>query len=121
MLKLKRVYDPPEPDDGQRLLLDRLWPRGLSKDKAHVDRWLKDIAVSDELRRWFGHDPQRWPEFQRRYRQELLAHQDVLRELAEQASRGTITILYAARDDQHNNALVLRQALEEIGASLVRR
>lgn len=120
MIKLKRVYDAPEPGDGRRVLVDRLWPRGLKKEEACIDRWLKDIAPSPELRDWFGHDSQRWLEFRERYRQELQAHKDVLRELAEQAGQSDITLLYAARDVERNNAVVLRQVMEEIGASLVR-
>lgn len=120
MIRVKRVYEPPAPDDGLRLLVDRLWPRGLTKEQARIDRWLKDIAPSPELRGWFGHDPQRWLEFQERYRRELETHSPTLHEIAELGRQGAITLVYAARDEQHNNAVVLRQVLEEIGASLVR-
>src|SRR5690606_33134179 len=93
MLRLKRVYEPPEEDDGYRILVDRLWPRGLSRDRAAVDEWLKEIAPSSELRRWFRHDPAKWPEFQQRYRQELRAHGDALERIADRAARGPVTLL----------------------------
>src|SRR4051812_6887085 len=104
---MKRVYEPPAPSDGHRILVDRLWPRGLSKEKAAVDRWMKEIAPSTELRRWFGHDPERWPEFQRRYREELRRNEELVREIAKLASRGRVTLVYGARDDAHNDAVVL--------------
>lgn len=107
MLRIKRVYDPPSRTDGRRILVDRLWPRGLSKEKAAIDEWMKDIAPSAELRRWFGHDPKKWPEFQRRYKQELRAHADQVREIAKLASRGRVTLVYGARDEKHNDAVVL--------------
>jgi len=107
MLRLKRVYEPPARSDGRRILVDRLWPRGLSKKDAAVDEWLKEIAPSTELRRWFDHDPGKWSEFERRYRHELRAHADLLRDLAARASRGTITLVYGARDETHNDAVVL--------------
>jgi len=112
MINLKRAYDPPEPGDGLRLLVDRVWPRGLSKEAARIDRWLRDIAPSPELRRWFGHRPERWPEFQERYRRELEGHRALLHELARHARAGPVTLIYAARDREHNNAVVLRQMLE---------
>jgi len=110
-LRLKRAYEPAEAADGRRILVDRLWPRGLSKDKAALDDWLKDIAPSTELRRWFGHDPERWTEFQRRYRSELKQHGDALDELRSLASEHTVTLVYAAHDEDHNDAVVLRQVL----------
>src|SRR5215831_9241098 len=97
-MKLKRVYEPAAPDDGTRILVDRLWPRGLSKANAAVDRWLKEIAPSTELRQWFGHDPDRWPEFRRRYTQELRQHATALDEIRTLAREGTVTLLYSARD-----------------------
>lgn len=99
--------------DGHRVLVDRLWPRGLRKTEAHIDEWLKDVAPSPELRRWFGHDPQRFAEFRDRYRRELRAEpaRTVLAGLRRRAARGTVTLIYAARDDQHNNAVVLAQEL----------
>ena len=111
MLRIKRVYEPQARSDGRRILVDRLWPRGLSKKDAAVDEWIKDIAPSAELRRWFGHDPRRWPEFRRRYRQELRAHTDLVRGLTARASRGNVTLVYGARDEQHNDAVVLAAAI----------
>jgi uncharacterized protein YeaO (DUF488 family) len=110
-IRLKRAYDPPSPEDGLRVLVDRLWPRGLRKADAAIDRWLKDIAPSTELRRWFGHDPGRWDEFRRRYRDELAAHPDLLDELRGLARAGVVTLVYSARDERHNDAVVLRDVL----------
>jgi uncharacterized protein YeaO (DUF488 family) len=110
-IRLKRAYDPPSAEDGVRVLVDRLWPRGLRKADAAIDRWLKDIAPSTELRRWFGHDPSRWEEFQRRYRHELSVHPELLNELRETARGGTVTLVYAARDTLHNEAVILREVL----------
>jgi uncharacterized protein YeaO (DUF488 family) len=110
-VKLKRVYEPATPDDGTRILVDRLWPRGLSKAEARVDLWLKDAAPSTDLRRWFGHDPARWTEFRRRYQEELQQHSAELEKLRALASQGSVTLLYGARDEQHNDAVVLRDAL----------
>jgi len=112
-LKLKRVYEEPAPQDGVRLLVDRLWPRGLSKERARVDRWLKEIAPSDELRRWFGHDPAKWREFKSRYLLELGDQRPLLAEIEELARSETVTLLYAAHDEEHNNALVLKELLEK--------
>ena len=111
MLRIKRVYEPQARSDGRRILVDRLWPRGLSKKDAAVDEWMKDIAPSAELRRWFGHDPQRWPEFRRRYRHELRSHADLVRRITARASRGTVTLVYGARDEAHNDAVVLAAAI----------
>ena len=107
MLRLKRVYEPPAPSDGERILVDRLWPRGLSKAKAAVDTWMKDIAPSSKLRRWFRHDPRKWIEFKRRYRAELRACRPLVRDLARLASRRRVTLVYSARDEAHNDARVL--------------
>lgn len=112
-IRLKRVYDPPEPGDGQRFLVDRLWPRGLSKNALSLDGWLKELAPSDALRRWFGHEPARWEEFRKRYRQELVQKAESLARLRAAARRGTITLVYAARDPLHNQAVVLREVLLE--------
>jgi len=116
VIRLKRAYDPPAPEDGERYLVDRLWPRGLSRDALQLQGWLRDLAPSDDLRRWFGHDPARWPQFQQRYRQELQepAKQALLRQLAERARNGTVTLVYAAQDQEHNNAVVLKRVLEEM-------
>lgn len=108
---LKRAYEPPAKTDGKRILVDRLWPRGLSKVKAGIDLWLKDVAPSTELRRWFGHAPEKWPEFERRYRAELAGNQ-ALSELRALASQGDITLVYAARDQLHNEAVVLKRILD---------
>ncbi len=110
-IHLKRAYEPPCLSDGVRILVDRLWPRGVRKADAAIDRWLKEIAPSTQLRRWFGHEPNRWDEFQRRYRAELLHHQDQLDELKAIARKGQLTLIYAARDQAHNEAVVIRDVL----------
>jgi uncharacterized protein YeaO (DUF488 family) len=110
-IRLKRAYEPPAPQDGIRVLVDRLWPRGLRKADAAIDRWPKEIAPSTELRRWFGHDPSRWGEFQRRYRAELSNHLDLLNELRAIARAGLLTLVYSASDEHHNDAVVLRDVL----------
>lgn len=110
-LRLKRVYEPAASRDGVRVLVDRLWPRGLTKKKAAVDHWMKDVAPSPDLRKWFGHDPDRWSEFKRRYRSELRQHKDLLDELRKMTRQGTVTLLYGARDEEHNDAVVLREVL----------
>jgi uncharacterized protein YeaO (DUF488 family) len=110
-VKLKRAYERPAPEDGTRILVDRLWPRGLRKQAADLDGWAKDLAPSTELRKWFGHDPERWPEFQRRYTVELRRHSALLRDLRKRARQGTVTLIYAARDESHNEAVVLRRLL----------
>ncbi|MEA2582716.1 MAG: hypothetical protein QOF33_801 [Thermomicrobiales bacterium] len=112
-IRLRRVYEPPAPDDGRRILVDRLWPRGLTKAAAHVDAWLKDAAPSTELRRWFGHDPIKWADFQRRYREELDTHPEALAPILDAARIGILTLVYAARDEQHNAAVVLKEVLDE--------
>ena len=112
MIRLKRAYATPSSEDGARVLVDRLWPRGLSKERAAVDLWLKDVAPSPELRKWFGHDPARWQQFQERYRQELRAKEDAVRLLQQKAKEGTLTLVYAARDEEHNGALALKEYLE---------
>jgi len=115
MIKVKRIYESPtrEPGDGKRVLVDRLWPRGLKKDQVDVDEWIKDIAPSSELRKWFGHDPSRWEEFRKRYRQELDAKDVLLEVLRKDASARTLTILYSAKDKEHNNAVALKEFLSE--------
>lgn len=111
--EIKRVYEEPDHADGTRILVDRLWPRGLSKERAQVDIWLKDIAPSTELRKWFSHDPNKWTEFQTRYRQELKSKSDLLAILREKAAKGPITLLYGAKDEAHNEAEVLQKLLRE--------
>lgn len=114
-LQIKSVRDPVAPDDGERILIDRLWPRGVSKQRAHLDAWLRDLAPSHELRRWFGHDPARWSEFRRRYRQELRegGQLEALRELSERARRHRVTLLFGASDREHNDAVVLLELAGE--------
>ncbi|MGB6451027.1 MAG: DUF488 domain-containing protein [Steroidobacteraceae bacterium] len=112
-LHLKRIYDPPSPDDGLRVLVDRLWPRGLTKDAARIDLWVKDIAPSAALRQWFGHDPARWPEFRKRYRKELAANLETVATLrGAMTGAKRVTLLYGAKDEERNNAVVLRETLE---------
>jgi uncharacterized protein YeaO (DUF488 family) len=112
MIKLKRVYESPSPKDGLRVLVERLWPRGLTKERAAVDLWLKDLAPSPELRNWFGHDPARWEQFQERYQQELREKKDAVAVLRKKGKEGTVTLVYAARDEDHNGALVLNRFLQ---------
>jgi uncharacterized protein YeaO (DUF488 family) len=107
MIQIKRVYEVPEKGDGYRVLVDRLWPRGLTKEKAKIDLWLKEIAPSDALRKWFGHDPKRWEEFERRYGLELQANDGLLAPIRTKARAGAVTLLYGVKDEQHNNAVVL--------------
>ena len=111
MIRIKRIYDLPAPEDGRRVLVDRLWPRGVAKEAAHIDDWLKEVAPSDELRKWFGHDPARWEEFRRRYRQELQGHNELLESLRKEARLGNVTLLFAAKDMEHNNAVILKEVL----------
>ncbi|MER3398272.1 MAG: DUF488 domain-containing protein [Chloroflexota bacterium] len=112
MIRLKRIYEPPEPLDGRRFLVERLWPRGLKKDELKLDGWLKEAAPSDGLRRWFGHDPARWEEFKARYFAELDSRPEALKPLLEAARAGDITLLFSARDLEHNNAVALKEYLE---------
>jgi uncharacterized protein YeaO (DUF488 family) len=112
-IEIKRVYDPPEKKDGLRILVDRLWPRGLKKEKAGVHEWLKDIAPSDGLRKWFSHDPKKWEEFKRRYFDELREKSDLIKRLEEKARDPTITFLYSAKDLKYNNAVALKEYIEE--------
>jgi uncharacterized protein YeaO (DUF488 family) len=112
MIKLKRAYEKASPQDGTRILVDRLWPRGLTKERAAIDHWLKEIAPSPELRKWFGHDPARWKQFQARYRKELQHKKDALQSLKKETRDQTVTLVYAAKDEEHNGALVLKQYLE---------
>jgi uncharacterized protein YeaO (DUF488 family) len=112
-IRTKRVYEEPARSDGRRVLIDRLWPRGLSKERARVDFWARSVAASDALRRWYGHDPDKWKEFQRRYRAELDANPDGVAELVTELARGTNTLLFASKEEHLNNASVLRAYLEE--------
>jgi len=112
MIKTKRVYDEPEDKDGFRILVDRLWPRGLKKDKAKINLWLRDIAPSDELRKWFGHDPKKWSEFKRRYFQELSGKEELVSLMVEKAQKGTVALLYAAKEEKFNNANAVKEYIE---------
>ncbi len=106
---IKRVYEQPKDTDGRRILVDRLWPRGLTKEKAKVDLWLKEIAPSNELRKWFAHDPKKWTEFQARYKDELNSHPDQFSLLKQEVAKGPVTLLYGAKDEDHNEAVVLQR------------
>jgi uncharacterized protein YeaO (DUF488 family) len=113
MIYLKRVYDRPEPMDGPRFLVERLWPRGMKKATLHLDGWLKEAAPSDALRRWFGHDPAKWTDFQRRYCTELDRNPEAWQPIVEATHRGNVTLLYSARDTAHNNAVALKAYVEK--------
>jgi uncharacterized protein YeaO (DUF488 family) len=116
MIKIKRVYETPSAGDGMRILVDRVWPRGISKERAHLADWRKDLAPSTPLRKWFGHDPAKWKEFRDRYRTELKGsgQLDALKELARLSRRKTVTLVYGAADDKHNQAVALKEFLDEI-------
>lgn len=114
MVRLKRAYEPVRSDDGRRVLVERLWPRGLRKEQAHLDDWLKAVAPSDSLRKWFHHDPDRWSEFEQRYARELAsdAARAAFDDLVRRAASETVTLIYSAHDEQHNNAVVLKRLIE---------
>ncbi|HID49369.1 MAG TPA: DUF488 domain-containing protein [Chromatiales bacterium] len=112
-LRIKRVYDVPATTDGTRVLVDRLWPRGLRKEQARIDHWIKDIAPSNELRKWYGHDDSRWEEFKRRYFDELIALDELVTQLRALINEHTVTLLYSARSVTHNNAVALADFLRE--------
>jgi uncharacterized protein YeaO (DUF488 family) len=116
VIQVKRVYQEPSARDGMRILVDRLWPRGVKKDAAHIQEWRKDLAPSDALRRWFKHDPVKWSQFRKRYRKELSGgnNMEELRRLAGIAKRKRITLVYGAADEQHNQAVVLKELLDEL-------
>ncbi len=114
-IRLKRAYEPASPNDGQRILVERLWPRGVSKERAHLSAWIKEVAPSAELRTWYSHELERWPEFHRRYREELRTREATVAALAElrpHLARGRVSFIYAAHDEQHNSAVVLAEFLE---------
>jgi uncharacterized protein YeaO (DUF488 family) len=115
-IRLKRAWDEASPDDGRRVLVDRLWPRGVSKEDARLDDWKKELAPSDGLRHWFDHDPAKWGEFRRRYRAELKAEDKTraMQELADRAEQGDVTLVYAAKDREHNNAVALRDFIANL-------
>ena len=109
---MKKVYDPYAKADGKRVLVDRLWPRGIKKEEARIDLWIKEIAPSDALRKWFSHDPDKWQEFKKRYRKELEDRQDMIEDLRKEARKGTVTLLFAAKDSERNNAVALKEVIE---------
>lgn len=112
MIHSKRVYEVSQNSDGFRVLVDRLWPRGMSKEKAQIDLWMKEVAPSDTLRKWFGHDPKKWEEFEKRYKEELQGKQDMIAQLRQlHKEHGTLTLLYGAKDTEHNQAVVLAKVL----------
>jgi uncharacterized protein YeaO (DUF488 family) len=113
MIKIKRAYDEVSPDDGQRILVDRLWPRGIKKDKAKIDEWLKEIAPSNELRKWFAHDPSKWQGFRERYLEELKNQSDLIEILIKRTKSGNITLIFSAKDTEHNNAVVLSELINK--------
>lgn len=112
MITIKRIYEAPSRDDGYRVLVDRLWPRGMSKEKARVDLWLRDISPSSELRKWFNHEPQKWKEFQERYFAEIETQKEILRPLLKKVKEGNVTLLYSSRELQLNNAVALKEYIE---------
>ncbi len=114
-VSLKRVYERPSAADGKRVLVERLWPRGLKKEDAKVDEWLREIAPSTELRKWFGHDPEKWNEFKQRYWKELQKKSDIISKLAEEIKESHVTFVFAAKDEQHNNAVALKEYVESRG------
>ena len=113
MIRLKRVYDSPAEEDGFRVLVERLWPRGITKAEAHLDLWMKEIAPSSDLRKWFAHDPAKWEEFSKRYEKELVENRDLVKTLEQKSRETTVTLVFAAHDIQHNSALVLKQFMEK--------
>jgi uncharacterized protein YeaO (DUF488 family) len=111
-IRLKRVYEKPARADGRRVLVDRIWPRGLKKEEARIDQWLREISPSTRLRKWFGHDPVRWKEFKERYAAELDDQREQVEQLAQEARKGTLTLLFGAKDSEHNNAVALKEYLQ---------
>lgn len=120
MINIKRVYEQPSDDDGKRVLVDRLWPRGLSKERAEIDQWAKEVAPSDKLRKWFKHDPKKWEAFRKRYRAELegnLRAKKILKSIADDSKIGRVTLLYGARSKNYNNAIVLKDLIVELAGT----
>ena len=113
MIKKKRIYDPASPDDGKRIYIDRLWPRGMKKENVKIDEWLKEISPSDSLRKWFGHDPAKYAEFKRRYTKELERHSETLERIRKEGKKETVTLLFSAKDVEHNNATVMKEILSK--------
>lgn len=114
MIKIKRVYEKPAEEDGTRILVDRLWPRGISKKSARIDEWMKEIGPSDKLRKWFGHEPKKWQEFKQKYWRELQVKKDLTEELKRISESGTLTLVYSARDELHNQAVALKRFLNDL-------
>jgi len=113
MIKIKRIYDAPTPDDGIRILVDRLWPRGVSKEKAKVDLWLREIAPSNELRKWYGHDPKKWAEFRKRYFSDLHTKRELVNQIVQKTKEGDVTLLYSSKEEKINNAVALKEYIEK--------
>jgi uncharacterized protein YeaO (DUF488 family) len=113
MLKIKRVYDPVSTDDGKRILIDRLWPRGINKEKAHIDEWVKEIAPSNELRKWYAHDPAKWAEFKKRYEEEIAREAERLKKIKAEARKQTVTLLFSSKELERNNAVALKEMLDQ--------
>lgn len=113
MIQIKRAYDPPAKADGSRILVERLWPRGIKKEALKMDAWLKAVAPSTELRKWFNHDPANWPEFQRRYQEELGQHSEAWQPILDAAARGKVTLLFSSHEAEHNNVVALKSYLEK--------
>ncbi|HSR13011.1 MAG TPA: DUF488 domain-containing protein [Thermodesulfobacteriota bacterium] len=113
MIKIKRAYEPPAPGDGTRILVDRLWPRGITKEKAKISEWLKELSPSTELRKWYAHDPAKWPEFKKRYRKELAGREDEIRRLRDAARKGTVTLVFSSKELEINNAAALKEIIGE--------
>jgi uncharacterized protein YeaO (DUF488 family) len=111
MVKIKRIYESPSIDDGKRIYIDRLWPRGMKKEEVKMDEWLKEVSPSDRLRKWFGHDPSKYAEFKRRYKKELEEHSGILERIRKEAKKGTVTLLFSAKDVEHNNATAMKELL----------
>jgi uncharacterized protein YeaO (DUF488 family) len=111
MIKIKRIYEPVSPDDGKRIYIDRLWPRGMKKEDVKIDEWVKEISPSDALRKWFGHDPSKYEEFKRRYIKELEEHSEILERIKKEGKKETVTLLFSAKDVEHNNAKALKEML----------
>jgi uncharacterized protein YeaO (DUF488 family) len=111
MLKIKRVYDPASADDGKRVLVDRLWPRGIKKEKAQIDEWLKEISPSNELRKWYSHDPAKWAEFKERYKKELAEKSELLKKIKAEARKQTVTLLFSTKELELNNAVALKEII----------
>lgn len=113
MIRIKRAYEPSSEDDGFRILVDKLWPRGVSKEKANLDLWMKEIAPSDDLRKWFSHDPEKWNKFENRYKDELKDKKEFINKIKEiEKDKGKVTLIYSAKDEEHNNAVVLEDVLK---------